>query len=78
MIKILSKCKLRIKIQKTFTFTVVLQIILDTIYYNNIYFSDEVAKFLVGAGIDKDIVSLPQRVLSSPLGPLLKSVYLSP
>lgn len=35
-------------------------------------FSDEVAKFLVGAGIDKDIVSLPQRVLSSPLGPLLK------
>ncbi|KAL5251212.1 hypothetical protein ACHWQZ_G016797 [Mnemiopsis leidyi] len=35
-------------------------------------FSDEVAKFLVGSGIDKEIVSLPQRVLSSPLGPLLK------
>lgn len=38
------------------------------------FFSDEVAKFLVGAGIDEEIVSLPQRVLSSPLGPLLKWV----
>jgi len=35
-------------------------------------FSDEVAKFLTGNGIDENIVNLPQKVLSSPMGPLIR------
>jgi hypothetical protein len=34
-------------------------------------FSNEVAQFLVGAGIPEYILSLPQEVMSSPMGPLI-------
>ena len=40
--------------------------------HKEIIISDEVAKFLVGKGIDENILSVPQKVISSPLGPMLK------
>ena len=35
------------------------------------HFSDEVAKFLTGSGIPRDIVDLPARLLATPLGQML-------
>jgi PPPDE putative peptidase domain len=35
-------------------------------------FSDECAKFLIGEGIPKDIVELPQQALNTPLGRMLE------
>lgn len=42
--------------------------------HNCNHFSDEFATFLVGQGVPERIMSIPQEVMASPLGPLLGPV----
>ncbi|RWS25042.1 hypothetical protein B4U80_04571 [Leptotrombidium deliense] len=45
----------------------------DLFHHNCNNFSNEVATFLVGKGIPKEIVDLPNEVLSTPLGQILRT-----
>lgn len=46
------------------------------LFYNNCnHFSNELAQFLSGCEIDHEILSLPDRVLSSPNGALIRQMF---
>jgi hypothetical protein len=46
------------------------------VFTNNCnHFSNELTKFLCGTGVPDDIVSLPQRVLNSPLGAFISPMF---